>query len=44
MHGIFVDDMKQVPTVLFLLDEFLEKYSQDFEILGDINSWKVSLG
>ena len=34
MHGIFVDDMKHVPTAKYLLDEFLEKYSREFEITG----------
>ena len=32
MHGIFVDDMKHLQTAKYLLDEFLEKYSRDFEI------------
>ena len=35
MHGIFVDDMKHVPTAKYLLDEFLEKYYRDIEITGD---------
>ena len=34
IHCIFVDDMKHVPTTQFLLDEFLETYSRDFEITG----------
>ena len=34
MHGIFVDDMKHVPTAKYLLDEFLGKHSRDFEITG----------
>ena len=34
MHGIFVDDMKHVPTAKYILDEFLEKYFRDFEITG----------
>ena len=34
IHGIFVDDMKHVPTAKYLLDEFLEKYTRDFEITG----------
>ena len=34
VHEIFVDDMKHVPTAQYLLDEFLEKYSWDFEITG----------
>ena len=34
MHGIFVDDMQHVPTAKYLLDEFLEMYSRDFEITG----------
>ena len=37
MHGIFVDDMKHVPTAKYLLDEFLEKYSRDFEITGGLH-------
>ena len=34
MHGIFVGDVKHVLTTKYLLDEFLEKYSRDFEITG----------
>ena len=34
MQLIFVDDMKHVPTAKYLLGEFLEKYSRDFEITG----------
>ena len=34
MHWIFVDDMEHIPTAKYLLDEFLEKYSRDFEITG----------
>ena len=34
IHGIFVDDMKHVPTAKYLLDEFLGKHSRDFEITG----------
>ena len=33
MHRIFADDMKHVPPAKYLLDEFLEKYSRDFDIL-----------
>ena len=32
MHRIFVDDMMDVPTAKYLIDEFLEKYSRSFEI------------
>ena len=32
MHGIFVNDMKHVPTAKYLVEEFLEKYSRNFEI------------
>ena len=35
MHGIFVGNMKHAPTAKnYLLDEFFEKYFQDFEISG----------
>ena len=34
MHGIFVDDMKHVPTAKYLLGEFLEKYSRNSDIPG----------
>ena len=34
IHGLFVDDIKHVPTSQALLDEFLEKYSRDFEVTG----------
>ena len=34
MHVIFFDDVKHVPTAKYLLNEFLEKYSPDFEITG----------
>ena len=32
IQGIYVDDMKDVPTSQSLLDEFVDKYSRDFEI------------
>ena len=32
IHCIFLDDMKHVPTSQSLLDEFVDKYSRDFEI------------
>ena len=48
MHEIFVDEMKHVPTAKYLLDEFLEKFSRDFEITGGhhgvITLWRVLLG
>ena len=34
LHEIHVDDMSPVPTAKYLLDEFLEKYSREFEITG----------
>jgi len=34
IHGLFVDDIKSVPTKKYLLDEFLAKYSREFEITG----------
>ena len=34
MHWIYSFDMKYVQTPKYLLDEFLEKYSLDFEITG----------
>ena len=34
IHGIFVDDMKHIPTSNDLLNEFLEKYKRDFEFTG----------
>jgi hypothetical protein len=36
IHGLFVtvDDIKSVPTKKSLLDEFLAKYSREFEITG----------
>ena len=34
MHGIFVDDMKHIPTSNDLMTEFLEKYKRDFEFTG----------
>jgi hypothetical protein len=32
IHGLFVDDIKSVPTKKALLDEFIAKYSKEFEI------------
>ena len=32
LHEIYIDDMSPVPTAKYLLDEFLEKHSRDFEI------------
>ena len=34
MHGLFVDDIKSIPTKKALLDEFLAKYSRAFQITG----------
>ncbi len=34
IHGLFVDDIKSVPTKKALLDEFIAKYSKEFEITG----------
>ena len=34
IHGLFVDDIKSVPTKKSLLDEFLKKYSRAFQITG----------
>ena len=34
IHGLFVDDMMHVPTCERLKQEFLEKYTKDFEITG----------
>jgi hypothetical protein len=34
LHGLFVDDIKSVPTKKALLDEFIAKYSKEFEITG----------
>ena len=34
IHGLFVDDIKSVTTKKALLDEFLAKYSKEFEITG----------
>ena len=44
MHGIFVEDMKHIPTAKYLLEEFLEKYSWDFEITGGHHSGHQHLG
>jgi hypothetical protein len=34
IHGLFVDDIKTAPTKKAFMDEFLEKYSKNFEIMG----------
>jgi hypothetical protein len=34
IHGFFIDDIKSVPTKKALLDEFITKYSKEFEING----------
>jgi hypothetical protein len=34
IHGLFVDDIMAAPTKKTLMDEFIEKYSKDFEITG----------
>ena len=34
IHGLFVDDIMTAPTKKALMDEFIEKYSRDFEITG----------
>jgi hypothetical protein len=33
-HGLFVDDIRSVPTKKELLDEFIAKYTKEFEITG----------
>ena len=34
IHGLFVDDMMHVPTCDKLKQEFLDKYTKDFDITG----------
>ena len=34
IHGLFVDDMMHIPTCSRLQDEFIRKYSKDFDITG----------
>ena len=34
IHGLFVDDMMHTTTSTKLKDEFLRKYSKDFNIIG----------
>jgi hypothetical protein len=34
IHELFIDDIKTAPTKNALMDEFLEKYSKDSEIMG----------
>ncbi len=34
IHGLFVEDMMHVPTSQSLMDEFIAKYSKDFDITG----------
>ncbi len=34
IHGLFVDDLKHVPSCDRFRDEFLELYKKDFEITG----------
>ena len=34
IHGLFVDDIKSVPTKKSSLDEFLKRYSREFQITG----------
>ena len=34
IHGLFVDDMMHVPTCDALKQEFMEKYTKDFQITG----------
>jgi hypothetical protein len=34
IHGLFVDDIMTAPTKKALMDEFIEKCSKDFEIIG----------
>ncbi len=34
IHGLFVDDMMHIPTCDKLKQEFLAKYSKDFNITG----------
>jgi hypothetical protein len=34
IHGLFVDDMQHTSTCKALMDEFMAKYSRDFEITG----------
>ena len=34
IHDLFVDDMQHTPTSKALMDEFMAKYSRDFEITG----------
>jgi hypothetical protein len=34
IHRLFVDDIKSAQTKRALMDEFLERYSKDFEITG----------
>ncbi len=34
IHGLFVDDTQHASTSQALMDEFMAKYSRDFEITG----------
>lgn len=34
IHGLFVDDVKSIPTCKRLMDEFLKAYARDFDITG----------
>ncbi len=36
IHGLFVDDMMHIPTNDALLEEFMDKYSKDFDITGGV--------
>jgi hypothetical protein len=34
IHGLYVDDMMHIPTCDALKQEFMEKYTKDFDITG----------
>jgi trans-2-enoyl-CoA reductase len=42
IHAIFVDNLKSITDNKRLMDEFLELYGQDFDLLEE-SQWKPSL-